>query len=691
MPLPIPGESQSKDDFVASCMANKTMMSEFPDDDQRLAVCMSQWGKRETIPISRGYSIFNIRSVNDEKRIIEGVATTPMQARDGDILETSGIQFKLPIPFLYRHSEPFGNVVAANIADDGISVRVQVAPAGVSASLDEHWRLVRAGIVRGLSIGWRTLQEVFDKEIGGFRILKSEWLELSAVPVPADTNATITSVRSADESILAALGQQKNRASVNRINHKSPGVSGSLKKGDEMPTSVQNNIDSFESNRATIAARMSEIMETAEAGRITGEEQQREYDGLCTDLEETDKSLKRLRGLLVAQQGAKPVPKPPAEDLTPLIPRRIEVVKEERDKLPKGTSFARAVISLIKARGDYFSASKMASDHYRDTPEVSMYLRAFVDAGDTTTSGWASQLVPAAQQMQSEFLELLRPATIIGRIPNLRRVPFNIAVPLQTGGGTYNWVGESKAKPVTSAAFSNVTLRWAKAAGIIVITKELARFSSPSAEAIIRDEMIQGCTRFLDTQFVDPNVAAVANVSPASITNSIVPAVPSGSTADDFRYDISVLMAAFITANQDPSNAVLLMSATTAMGLSLMVNALGQPEFPNISMAGGTIVGLPVIVSENVNDRVILVNASDILLADDGGITIDMSDQASVEMSSTPIVGDESPFTGAVLKSFWQNNLVGLRVERFITWLRARSSAVAWLDNVTYAPSPSSP
>lgn len=646
--------------------------------------------------MNRSYSLLEVRSVDDDRRIIEGIATTPSQARDGDIIETAGIKFKLPIPFLYRHKEPFGNVTTANVSDEGISVRIQVAPAGVSASIDEYWRLVRAGIVRGLSIGWRTLEETYDKAIGGFRISKSEWLELSAVPVPADTNATILSVRSADQEILAALGTKQNRASKVRLNNGTPSVLGSTKTGDEMPKKIEDQIASFQAKREEIKTRMTEIMEAADDdGKITDDTQQREYDGLIAEMAEVDKDIRRLRAQERAIKGAEEVPEQPGQE--PKAPRvvrpRAEVTKEEREKLPKGTGFARAIICKMRAHLDHENAAELARKHYPDTPEVAEYLRqrAFVEAGDTTTSGWASQLVPAAQQLQNEFLEMLRPATIIGRIPGLRNVPFNISIPSQTGGGTYDWVGEAAAKPVTSATFGSVTLRWAKAAGIIVITQELAKFSSPSAEGIIRQEMVAGCTRFLDLQFLDPNKAEVTNVSPASILNGISPLVPTGSSAGAFRYDFNRLIAAYIADNQDPSTAVVLMSAATAMGLSLMVNALGQSEFPNISLTGGTILGLPVVVSQNVGTKVILVNASDILLADDGGVSIAVSDQATIEMSTTPLSGESSPATTAVLHSMFQRNELAIRAERFITWKRARTSAVQWLNNVTYGPLFTSP
>jgi hypothetical protein len=45
MPIPTPDAGQSKDDFLASCMADPTMTAEYPDADQRYAVCQAQWAK----------------------------------------------------------------------------------------------------------------------------------------------------------------------------------------------------------------------------------------------------------------------------------------------------------------------------------------------------------------------------------------------------------------------------------------------------------------------------------------------------------------------------------------------------------------------------------------------------------------------------------------------------------------------
>jgi HK97 family phage major capsid protein len=154
--------------------------------------------------------------------------------------------------------------------------------------------------------------------------------------------------------------------------------------------------------------------------------------------------------------------------------------------------------------------------------------------------------------MASEFIEFLRPLTIIGRIPALRRVPFNIRMPLQDTGSSVSWVGEGLAKPVTKFHFDTATLRFAKAAGIVVLTEELVRFSNPSAESLVRTDLAAAIRQFLDEQFVDPTVVAVVNVSPASITNGAGTVAPPGTAAEDFHNDLRLALTQMMS-NIDPA------------------------------------------------------------------------------------------------------------------------------------------
>ena len=75
------------------------------------------------------------------------------------------------------------------------------------------------------------------------------------------------------------------------------------------------------------------------------------------------------------------------------------------------------------------------------------------------------------------------------------------------------------------------------------------------------------------------------------------------------------------------------------------------------------------------------VVASEINLADDGQVTVDLSREASLEFTDAPT---QSGTTGVSLISLWQNNLVAFRAERFINWGLRRSGVVAWVQSVNY-------
>jgi hypothetical protein len=47
MPLPIPEPDEDREEFVARCMRDETMINEFANVNQRLAVCNTQYEEEE--------------------------------------------------------------------------------------------------------------------------------------------------------------------------------------------------------------------------------------------------------------------------------------------------------------------------------------------------------------------------------------------------------------------------------------------------------------------------------------------------------------------------------------------------------------------------------------------------------------------------------------------------------------------
>jgi HK97 family phage prohead protease len=158
----------------------------------------------------RAYAVLDVRSMNATERTIEGIASTPTPDRMGDIVEPMGAKFSIPMPLLWQHDsrQPIGQVTFAKPTKDGIPFKAQLlSPDAVESPtlkdrLQMAWDSISNKLVRAVSIGFRELEYSF-MDNGGIRFNSWEWLELSAVTIPANADATINVIRSIDHATLA--------------------------------------------------------------------------------------------------------------------------------------------------------------------------------------------------------------------------------------------------------------------------------------------------------------------------------------------------------------------------------------------------------------------------------------------------------------------------------------------------------
>jgi len=651
--------------------------------------------------LNRAYSLLEIKQVDDDARVITGMASTPTPDRLQDVVEPTGAQFKLPIVLLWQHdsSQPIGHVTHAKVSKSGIEIVAKIKkilePGRLKDRLDEVWQSIKGPmpLVSGLSIGFKAIETAFIEKTDGIRFIKWDWLELSAVTIPANAEANIQTVKSIDTAQRAVAGQAK----LHRVVHLNP-PSGlgraqpkSAQEGDMKTIAEQ--ITALEAKRSASAARMETVMQKSlDEDRTSDAGEQEEFDNLSSEVEALDKDLVRLRKIEQAKAfAARPVIKAEtAQDGA--AARGGSIIVKPQPKLEPGQLFAQKVKCQALSQKVFRPASEIAAEMYGSDSAIVAEFKANVPAGTSITGNWAANLHSAEGAAVAAFLEFLRPMTILGRfgvggVPALRSVMFNTPIVTQTGGGAGYWVGEGKAKPLTSFNFARTTLPPTKVANICVLTDESIRFSNPKSDLIVRDSLAAALRERLDIDFISPSKTAAAGVSPASITNGAASIVSSGDDADDIRMDIRSLYAKFAAANNPVSSGVWIMSSNNAVALAMMTNPLGQSEFPSMSMTGGTLSGMPVIASDYVTQAmniVVLVNASDIFVADDGEIAIDTSREASLEMSDAPAHNSGTPTPSTSLVSMYQTNSVALRAERIINWMRGRTQSVAYLTSADW-------
>lgn len=155
----------------------------------------------------RAYSVLEIKEMDEDSGVITGIASTPTPDRMGDVVLPEGAVYELPLPLLWQHNsgEPIGHVTAAKVTRKGIEITAEVAR-GVSDEIDRAWKLIKAGLVRGLSIGFRGIDTEQIPNSWGVIFEKWEWLELSCVTIPANAEATIQTIKQYDVGSRKAAG-----------------------------------------------------------------------------------------------------------------------------------------------------------------------------------------------------------------------------------------------------------------------------------------------------------------------------------------------------------------------------------------------------------------------------------------------------------------------------------------------------
>lgn len=149
------------------------------------------------------YSLLEVKALDDDKREISGIATTPEPDRVGDIVDPMGAKFASEIPLLWqhRHDAPVGSAKFGKPTKSGIpfvATLPKIEEAGQLKDLiDLAWQSVKAKLVRGVSIGFRSLEHSY-MENGGIRFSAIEVYELSLVTIPANAQATIQSIKALD-------------------------------------------------------------------------------------------------------------------------------------------------------------------------------------------------------------------------------------------------------------------------------------------------------------------------------------------------------------------------------------------------------------------------------------------------------------------------------------------------------------
>ena len=231
------------------------------------------------------------------------------------------------------------------------------------------------------------------------------------------------------------------------------------------------------------------------------------------------------------------------------------------------------------------------------------------------------------------------------------------------------------AVPLGSMNFASGALEPAKACALIVVTEELLRSAAPGAEGAFGRELRGAVADCVDREFFD-------------IIGRSVTAESATGNADA---DVKTLLDLVNVTGNGALYFVMRPALANRMA-TLRAGPGGGLAFPDMTPTGGTIVGVPALVSTQTpaaagsptTDSLWLIDASGIA-ANAETIEVSMSRQASVEMDSAPgqdAVNPDAPTAPVV--SLWQANSVGIMASVWFGAEVVRSGSVAVLEGVSW-------
>lgn len=307
--------------------------------------------------------------------------------------------------------------------------------------------------------------------------------------------------------------------------------------------------------------------------------------------------------------------------------------------------FGAYVRALAGAKNDKERAVKVARAWAREYPPYEKVARALelsiekaMSAGDPTAGGF---LVPI--EFSADVIELLRASAVV-RSLGPTTIPMRsgtLKVPKITAGTAAAYVGENVNIGKTEVETGQITLTFKKLAALVPVSNDLIRYAAPSADAIVRDDLIRSMATREDLAFIrddgtsgtprglknwihaDNKFAANGTVNLANVTTDLGNAMQKLMDAN-----ITLIMQQGAAGAIDVRPGWLFHPRTWKY-LTTVQTGLGTHAFRD-EMLRGTLWGYPYRVSTQVeNTTAYFVAFAHTVIGESLGLIVDASQEAA--------------------------------------------------------------
>lgn len=338
--------------------------------------------------------------------------------------------------------------------------------------------------------------------------------------------------------------------------------------------------------------------------------------------------------------------------------------KERKPGEAAGRIIRAFAIAKREGSGELGIQKQLQSWGDEDLAKVVAETREKALAASSATAG--GFLVP--EQYSTDILEARRARTVIRKnMPREFPMPNGtLHLPKITTGTSAQYIGENSNAPKTEPVFGENILTWKKLAALVPISNDLLRYSAPSADAVVRDDLVRALAVKEDAVFLrsdgtggepkglrhwasDGNVTAASTASLANVAT-----------------DFGTLLLALMNNNVPPGRWVFIFAPRTWKYLYTLQTTTGDFAFRD-EMDRGKFYGFPFEVTTGVpitltvgansdTSEIYLVNFDDIALGDSQRLVIDVSQDAAYHNGSSVVAAFSLDQT--VIRAIAEHDLV---------------------------------
>jgi HK97 family phage major capsid protein len=583
---------------------------------------------------------------------------------------------------------------------------LELAPAGTSERIDEIRKLIEAGILKAVSVGFRPKEHTqLDSKnpFSGLRFTKQELVETSLVSVPANPNALAVAkaLRISPATIDVVFAKQGAKDIVKRSGSTGKQAVMSRRKG-VATMSLSKRIEDAETRLAKKKEDLAALLEKVDDSNVS-DEQLEQVTKANADIAQEERGLSILRE---SEKHLAATAEDPKRSL--IVAPAVIAPKKTGNSDSRPFSMAPKKLTPIDLLVRAGTVQLFSHIHKKPIDEIRRAIygedeatRAIVDwaqraassVATTTQIGWAAELV---QQIVVAFMDTLMPKSVFPRLSTAGlSLSFGrngkIVIPTRSRTPTIagSFVGEGLPIPVRQGAFTSQTLTPKKMAVITTWTREIDEHSVPAIEGLLRNAIGEDTAISLDAVLLDANPATL--VRPAGILNGVAGLTPTaGGGFTAAVGDIKALTGALLTGTAgNIRNPVYLMNPQQLASLGLIAMP-GAGVFPfRAEVAAGNLGGWSIIDSGTVPmGTVIAMDAADFVSVSGDAPRFELSDQATLHMEDTAptdiTTTGTPPVAAFPVKSMWQTDSIALRLIMPVNWTIRRPGTVAWVAGVTW-------